>query len=89
MCVPHSVEDGPVLHDSEESVGCRHVVSHGSFPVPEEGVGGPDFGHHEIIEAEDLHRTFILQASVHPRLTEEHVHGVFLKKTNSLKPDTD
>lgn len=49
MRVPHGVEDGSVLHDPEESVGRRHVVSHGSFPVPEECVGGPNFGHHKII----------------------------------------
>ncbi len=47
--VPHSVQDGAVLHDSEESVGCRHVVSHRSFAVPEERVRGPDFGHHQVI----------------------------------------
>lgn len=49
VCVPHGVEDGSVLHDPEESVRRRHVVSHRSLPVPEERVGGPDFGHHEVI----------------------------------------
>lgn len=50
MCaVPHSVQDGAILHDSEESIGRSHVVSHGSFAIPEERVRGPDFGHHQII----------------------------------------
>lgn len=90
--VPHSVQDGAVLHDSEESIGRSHVVSHGSFAIPEERVRGPDFGHHQVIQTEDLHRALIPQPPIHPRLAEEHIHGVLLEESTNTelsKPDAN
>lgn len=76
--LPHGVEDGSVLHDAEQLVRRGHVVRDGPLAVPEEGVGRPDIADHHVVEPQDLDGAIEFQAFVDPRLTEEHVHGVFL-----------
>lgn len=77
--VPHGVEDGAILHDAEKLVGGRHVVSHRSLPVPEEGVRRPHFGDHQVVQPQNLYGSLIHQPPVHPLLPKEHVHCVLLE----------
>lgn len=49
--------------------------------VAEKGVRGPDLADHQVVEPQDLDRTFELQPLVNPGLAEEHVHGVFLRRS--------
>jgi len=83
--VPHGVQDGAVLHDAEEPVGGRHVVSHGLLAVPEEGVRRPHFGHHQVVQPQDLDGPLVHQPPVHPRLPKEHVHRVLLCGRNARR----
>lgn len=80
MSVPHGVQDGAVLHDAEQLVGGRHVVGHRLLAVPEEGVWCPHFGHHQVVQPQNLYRALVHQPAVHPRLSKEHVHGVLLRQ---------
>lgn len=46
--------------------------------IPEKRVRRPDLADHQVVEPQDLDGALEFQALVDPRLTEEHVHGVFL-----------
>lgn len=81
LCLPHGVEDGSVLHDAEQLVGGGHVVRNRPLAVAEKCVRRPDLADHQVVEPQDLDRTFELQPLVDPRLAEEHVHGVFLRRS--------
>lgn len=48
--LPHGVQNGAVLHDAEELVWRRHVVSDRLLAVSEEGVWRPNLGHHQVVE---------------------------------------
>lgn len=76
--VPHGVENGSILHDAEEFVGRRHVMSHGLLSIPEESVRCPNFGNHQVVQPQNLYGTLVHQPAVHPRLPKEHVHCVLL-----------
>lgn len=76
---PHGVQDGSVLHDAEQLVRSRHVVSDGAFAVSEERIRSPDLADHQVVETQDLYGTLEPQTLVYPRLTEKHVHGVLLQ----------
>lgn len=80
LCLPHGVEDGSVLHDAEQLVGGGHVVRNRPLAIAKEGVRRPDLADHQVVEPQDLDRTFELEPLVDPRLAEEHVHGVFLQQ---------
>lgn len=54
VCLPHGVEDGSILHNTEQLVGRGHVVRYGPLPVAEEGVRGPDLADHQVVEPQDL-----------------------------------
>lgn len=81
LCLPHGVEDGSVLHDAEQLVGGGHVVRNRPLAIPEKGVRSPDLADHQVVEPQDLDGTFELQTLVNPRLAEEHVHGVLLRRS--------
>lgn len=49
LYVPHGVKDCAIFHYAEEFVRGSYIVSHRSFPIPEEGVRSPHFGHHQVI----------------------------------------
>lgn len=75
---PHGVEDGPILHDTEQFVRSRHVVRNGPLWVSEERVRDPDLFHHAVVEPQDFCRPLEFQPLINPHLAEEHVHGVIL-----------
>lgn len=76
--IPHSVKDGAIFHDSEELIGGGHVVCNRPLAIPEKSVWCPDFGHHQVVQSQNLNWTLIHQPAIHPRLAKEHVHCVFL-----------
>lgn len=57
--LPHGVQNGAILHDAEELVGGRHVVSDRLLAVPEEGVWCPHFGHHQVVQPQNLNGALI------------------------------
>lgn len=75
---PHGVEDGPILHDTEQFVRSRHVVRNGPLWVSEERVRDPDLFYHAVVEPQDFCRPLEFQPLINPHLAEEHVHGVIL-----------
>lgn len=83
---PHSVEDGPVLHDTEQFVRRRHVVRNWPLWVSEERVWYPDLFHHAVVEPQDFSWSLEFQPLINPHLAEEHVHGVILtQRTQQFK----
>lgn len=82
--LPHGVEDGSVLHDAEQLVRSRHVVSDGAFAVSEKCIRSPDLADHQVVETQDLDGTLEPQTLVDPRLAEKHVHGVLLRTNNEI-----
>lgn len=76
--IPHSVKDGAILHDPEELIGSSHVVCDWPLAIPEKSVWCPDFGHHQVVQSQNLNWTLIHQPAIHPCLAKEHVHCVFL-----------
>lgn len=60
LCLPHGVEDGSVLHDAEQLVGGGHVVRNRPLAIAEKGVWRPDLADHQVVEPQDLDRTFEL-----------------------------
>lgn len=88
VCSPHGVQHGPVLHDTEQFVGRRHVVRDGLLGISEERVRYPDLLHHAVVEAQDLSGAFELEPLVNPHLAEEHVHGVILPHRTQQKDVT-
>lgn len=49
-CLPHGVEDGSILHDTEQLVRSCHVVSDGAFAVSEKCIRSPDIADHQVVE---------------------------------------
>ncbi len=54
IVLPHGVKDRPVLHDSKQLVGRRHVVCAGRPCIAKERVGGPDLVHHAVVQRQDF-----------------------------------
>lgn len=82
--LPHGVEDRPILHNAEEFVGSGHVVGNGLFGIPEESVRRPNLVHHFVVQAQNFSGTIKFEPLVNPHLTEEHVHGVFLRTERNI-----
>lgn len=76
--LPHGVQEGAVVHQAQQLVGCCHVVGNRFFPVVEEGVRGPDLTGQQVVQGEYLHGTVELQPLVSPGLPEKYINGVFL-----------
>ena len=77
---PHGVENGSVLHYSEEFIRCCHVVSNWFFAIPEKSVRCPDFTDHQVIQTQNLSWPPKLQPFIGPSLAEKNVHCVLLGK---------
>lgn len=84
---PHGVEDGAVLHDSEQFVRRGHVMRNGLLGVSEKSVRRPDLVHHAVVQPQDFRGSFKLKPLVNPHLTEEHVHGVLLMHIHYMLVD--
>jgi len=77
---PEGVEDPTVVPDTKHTIGRGDPVGVGLLGVAEEGVRDPDLPDHVAVETQHLHRAVELQPAVVPRLGEEDVDGVFLKR---------
>ena len=54
-------------------------MSHRFFPIVKEGVRGPDFTRHQVIEGQNVHWSMECQPLILPALPEENIYGVLLK----------
>lgn len=63
-------------------------MSHRLLPVPEEGVRGPHFSHHQVIEPQYLYLALVHQPPVHPCLSKEDIHGVLLRQGQGSVQET-
>lgn len=76
--LPHGVQQCPIIFDPQQFIWHGHVMSHGLFPIVEEGVRSPDFTCHQVVEGQNIHRPIKFQPLILPALPEENIYGVLL-----------
>ena len=86
---PHRVEEGSIVHQSEQLVRCGHVMGHWFLAIVEEGVRGPDLTSQEIIQWKDLHGSIKFQSFIMPCLSKKYINGVLLrtKRENNISAE--
>ena len=77
--LPHGVQQCPVIFDPQQFIRHGHVMSHRLFPIVEEGVRGPDFTRHQVVEWQNIHWSMKFQPHVLPALPEEKIYCVLLR----------
>lgn len=78
--LPHGVENGSILHYSEEFIRSCHIVSNWFFAIPKKSVRCPDFTDHQVIQTQNLSWPPKLQPLISPSLAEENVHRILLRE---------
>lgn len=76
--LPHGVQEGAVVHQAQQLVGCCHVMSNRFLPVVEEGIRSPDLTGQQVVQGKYFHGTIKLQPFISPGLPEKDINSVFL-----------
>lgn len=76
--LPHGVQEGAIVHQAQQLVGCCHVMGDRFLPVVEEGIRSPDLTGQQVVQGKYFHGTIKLQPFISPGLPEKDINGVFL-----------
>lgn len=78
--LPHCIEEGTIVYQSEQFVGCGHIMSHWFLAIMEEGVRSPYLTSQKIVQWKDLHGSIKFQSFIMPCLSKKYINSIFLEQ---------